>query len=79
VKACLSSLLLYIGTYGLESDKELDDMHHGIVDSCVPSVAALVLSFEQEKRALIGVGRAGWVPGPSPLRTVRAGLPHTAL
>jgi len=28
---------------------------------------------------LIGVGRAGWVPGPSPLRTVRAGLPHTAL
>ena len=27
----------------------------------------------------IGVGRTGFDPGPSPLRTVRADLPHTAL
>ena len=29
--------------------------------------------------ATIEVGRTGFDPGPPPLRTVRAGLPHTAL
>ena len=39
-----------------------------------PSVANEIID-----QALIGVGRTGLVPGPSPLRTVRAVFPHTAL
>ena len=34
---------------------------------------------QRPRRLVIGVGRTGLYPGPSPLRTVRAVLPHTAL